>query len=275
MPRCIDCGKKEVDEGSWFCPECRQRREKGSVLEKRQRRIEDPGAPTQQSNSWFARHLNWTLVLVYLISTGLIFWAVYGQPTPTQAELSSGLSIYVDEDCSSIWTSTNTPDLVWGESTNGWQTANMVLYLKNNLGIPIQVRANHSSEEMLLGDTWVPRYAIPGLSISSDTVILEPHTSSPINIKIDQSLYSPGTGSIYFHIYSVATGSTNVTMITLIVVANIAVLCTEVWYLKRKRRSLFNLFWHLLSWIGFIVILSLENKAAAPLVKDGEGSSHR
>lgn len=235
--------------------------------------------------SWFVRHLNWTLVFVWLISNGLVLWAVYPQPTPTQSELSSGLSIYVDEACSNLWNSSNTPDLVWVESTSEsespykWQDANIVLYLKNNLGIPISVNADHSSEQILLGTTWVPKYAIPGFSISSDTVILEPHASSPINIRIHESpevlSFSSVTpsGTIYFHIYPIETESTNVMMITLIVIAVIAILSTEVWYLKQKRRSLFNLFWNLLSWIGFIVILSLENKAVSPLNKDGEENS--
>lgn len=235
--------------------------------------------------SWFVRHLNWTLVFVWLISNGLVLWAVYPQPTPTQSELSSGLSIYADEACSNLWNSSNTPDLVWVESTSEsespykWQDANIVLYLKNNLGIPISVNADHSSEQILLGTTWVPKYAIPGFSISSDTVILEPHASSPINIRIHESpevlSFSSVTpsGTIYFHIYPIETESTNVMMITLIVIAVIAILSTEVWYLKQKRRSLFNLFWNLLSWIGFIVILSLENKAVSPLNKDGEENS--
>ena len=235
--------------------------------------------------SWFIRHLNWTLVFVWLISNGLVLWAVYPEPTPTQSELSSGLSIYVDEDCSNLWNSSNTPDLVWVESTSEsespykWQDANIVLYLKNNLGIPISVNADHSSEQILLGTTWIPKYAIPGFSISSDTVILEPHASNPINIRIHESpevlSFSPTTpsGTIYFHIYPIATESTNAMTITLIIVAVIAILSTEVWYLKQKRRSLLNLFWNLLSWIGFIVILSLENKAVSPLNKDGEESS--
>jgi hypothetical protein len=239
------------------------------------------GQTDNKQYSWFVRHLNWTLVFVWLISNGLVLWAVYPKPTPTESELSSGLSIYVDEDCSNLWNSSNTPELVWVDSTSEsespykWQDANIVLYLKNNLGIPISVNADHSSEEMLLGSTWVPKYAIPGFSISSDTVTLGPHASSPINIKIHESpevlSFSSATpsGTIYFHIYPIATESTNFMTITLIVIAVIAMLSIEVWYLKQKRRSLFNLFWNLLSFVGLIVILSLENKAVSPLNTQG------
>jgi len=61
-------------------------------------------------------------------------------------------------------------------------------------------------------------------------------------------------------------------MITLIIIAAIAILSTEVRYLKQKRRSLFNLFWNLLHVFGFMIILSLENKAVSPLNKEGEES---
>jgi len=244
------------------------------------------GQTDNKRYSWFIRHLNWTLVFVWLISNGLVFWAVYPEPTPTESELSSGLSIYVDENCSNLWNSSNTPDLVWVDSTSEsespykWQDANIVLYLKNNLGIPISVNADHSSEQILLGTTWIPKYAIPGFSISSDTVLLEPHASSPINIKIHESpevlSFSSATpsGTIYFHIYPIATESTNVMTITLIIVAVIAMLSIEVWYLKQKRRSLFNLFWNLLSFLGLIVILSLENKAVSPLNQEESSTSN-
>jgi hypothetical protein len=244
------------------------------------------GQTDNKRYSWFIRHLNWTLVFVWLISNGLVFWAVYPEPTPTESELSSGLSIYVDENCSNLWNSSNTPDLIWvdsaseSESPYKWQDANIVLYLKNNLGIPISVNADHSSEQILLGTTWVPKYAIPGFSISSDTVLLEPHASSPINIKIHESpevlSFSSATpsGMIYFHIYPIATESTNVMMITLIIIAVIAMLSIEVWYLKQKRRSLFNLFWNLLGFLGLIVILSLENKAVSPLNQEESSTSN-
>jgi hypothetical protein len=282
MPLCINCGKKEVKEGVWLCPDCSRRVEKGFTPEGGQKHIQELRVSTRQSHSWFVRHLNWTLVFVWLISNGLVLWAVYPKPTPTQSELSSGLSIYVDEGCSNLWSSTNTPALVWVESTSEtespyeWQDANIVLYLKNNLGVPISVNADHSSEQILLGTTWVPKYAIPGFSISSDTVILEPHASTPINIKIHRCpvvlSFSPTTpsGTIYFHIYPIATESTNAMMITLIIIAAIAILSTEVWYLKQKRRSLLNLFWNLLSWIGFIIILRLENRAVSSLNEEGE-----
>jgi len=276
MPLCIDCGKKEVEEGVLFCPDCGPRFEKGFTAGERQRPIKEPGVPTRQSHSWFVRHLNWTLVFVWLICNGLVLWGVYPKPTPTESELSSGLSIYVDGSYSNLWSSTNTPHLVWVESTSdpGWQDADLVLYLKNDLGIPIRVNADHSSEVILVGTTWLPKYAIPGFSVSSDMVVLKPHASSPINIRISESpLFYAGNGRIYFHIYPVATESTNVMMITLIVIAATAMLSAEVWYLKQKRRSLLNLFWTLLSWIGFIVILSLENKAVSPLNKEGEESS--
>ncbi len=38
-------------------------------------------------------------------------------------------------------------------------------------------------------------------------------------------------------------------------------LITEIWYLLKKKRSLFYLFLNLLNWIGFIILLSLDNKS--------------
>ena len=37
-------------------------------------------------------------------------------------------------------------------------------------------------------------------------------------------------------------------------------LWTEVWYLRQKGRSLWNLCWNLCNWIGFIVLLCLANE---------------
>ena len=34
---------------------------------------------------------------------------------------------------------------------------------------------------------------------------------------------------------------------------------TEIWYLKQKGRSLWNLLWNPLPYVGFIIILTLEN----------------
>ncbi|MDD5700740.1 MAG: hypothetical protein PHU23_01715 [Dehalococcoidales bacterium] len=56
-------------------------------------------------------------------------------------------------------------------------------------------------------------------------------------------------------------GSITLKWVGLFVLAGILILGTEIWYLLQKRRSLFFLFLNLLNWIGFIILLTLENKS--------------
>jgi len=60
--------------------------------------------------------------------------------------------------------------------------------------------------------------------------------------------------------YVVIPDAGDITWVSMFVLAGIISLGTEVWYLLQKRRSLFYLFLNLLNWIGFIILLSLENK---------------
>ena len=46
----------------------------------------------------------------------------------------------------------------------------------------------------------------------------------------------------------------------LLAAAILVTLSTEIWYLKHKNRSLFFMFLNLISWIGFLILLGLENK---------------
>jgi type II secretory pathway pseudopilin PulG len=48
MPLCINCGKKEVKEGVWFCPDCSGRLEKRFTREERQKHIQEPRASTRE-----------------------------------------------------------------------------------------------------------------------------------------------------------------------------------------------------------------------------------
>jgi len=54
-------------------------------------------------------------------------------------------------------------------------------------------------------------------------------------------------------------GSLAAGWLLLFLAAMVIVFGTEIWYLRQKGRSLFNLFWNLLVYIGFIIILCLEN----------------
>jgi len=45
-----------------------------------------------------------------------------------------------------------------------------------------------------------------------------------------------------------------------IIIAIVLVIGTEIWYLHQKGQSMLHLFGNLLAWIGFIVILFLNNK---------------
>ena len=51
-------------------------------------------------------------------------------------------------------------------------------------------------------------------------------------------------------------------------VYGLAILVVSGWVLKQKGRSLFNLFWLVLSWIGIIIILCLENRAGNRVVQE-------
>ena len=47
----------------------------------------------------------------------------------------------------------------------------------------------------------------------------------------------------------------------------IIILGTEVWYLLKKKRSLFFMFLNLLNWVGFIILITLQNKTTDPNAK--------
>jgi len=53
----------------------------------------------------------------------------------------------------------------------------------------------------------------------------------------------------------------NVGFWILLILAIVLILGTEVWYLLKKKRSLFFLFLNLVGWIGLIILLMLDNKA--------------
>jgi hypothetical protein len=61
--------------------------------------------------------------------------------------------------------------------------------------------------------------------------------------------------------------------VVIAILAAIIVLGTEIWYLRQKRRSMFYLFLNFLSWIGFIILLCLENRAKKLMVKP-DGTSN-
>jgi hypothetical protein len=193
------------------------------------------------------------------------------------------LLIYQDVNYSQPWGSTNFPDMnniPWSSPTsetdkaNGWQTGTLVAYLKNIGNKTIQVDASDSQQPKYLSPGVInPHFTVrPGIGISSNTVTLEPKKYSPIAITINVNprvlSLSPSNAMIYFHIYPVAESNSNI-MIAAIIIAAILMLGTEVWYLRQKRRSMFNLLWNLLNWIGFIIVLSLENKTINPVSDDG------
>jgi len=126
------------------------------------------------------------------------------QPSSITQDLSSNLWIYLDENYTKLWDSTNVPDLdniPWStptlEGPYKWQTGTLIVYLRNVGNITIAVNASATER---------PGLAIPGISISSNTVILKPNERSPITITIHQSpevlsWTSSSTGiTIYFNI---------------------------------------------------------------------------
>ena len=70
-----------------------------------------------------------------------------------------------------------------------------------------------------------------------------------------------GNAILYVGYYqSPADGSFTPFSIILFVLAAILILGTEVWYLRQKNCSLFNLFYNLLWIFGLFALLTLENK---------------
>ncbi|MGA2669921.1 MAG: hypothetical protein ABSF21_00665 [Dehalococcoidia bacterium] len=51
MPLCTNCGKKEVDEGVWLCPDCSQRLEIGFTPDERQKHIQEPQQKTRKKKA--------------------------------------------------------------------------------------------------------------------------------------------------------------------------------------------------------------------------------
>jgi hypothetical protein len=48
--------------------------------------------------------------------------------------------------------------------------------------------------------------------------------------------------------------------IVLVILAIVLSIGSEIWYLRQKECSMFNLLWNLLPYVGFIMILLLDNK---------------
>lgn len=121
------------------------------------------------------------------------------QPLNTTASSSTDPSesvlIYLDSNYSMIWDSTNVPDLnklTWTKSSqgSGWETATLVVYLRNTGTSTVSVNATATSS---FG------FAVIGWSVSSNTVTLKPNDRSPMYITLNlNSIISTG-GSIYFH----------------------------------------------------------------------------
>ncbi len=50
----------------------------------------------------------------------------------------------------------------------------------------------------------------------------------------------------------------------------VSVLVATAWFLRQKSRSLWYLIFAVLSWVGFIVLLCLENRSTKPLVESSQ-----
>jgi archaellum component FlaG (FlaF/FlaG flagellin family) len=119
------------------------------------------------------------------------------------SDLSSNLLIYLDWQYTQLWDSKHMPDIndlpcrVSPLKGQGWSTCTLTVFLKNIGTIPIKVNATSSEN---------PAFAVPGYSVSSDTVVIKPNEHSPLTIKIDDNpdLHSgQSTLTLYFHIDAV------------------------------------------------------------------------
>lgn len=70
------------------------------------------------------------------------------------------------------------------------------------------------------------------------------------------------TTNLIFLPLSIAMGNTDQFFNVAVPLYGLVLLLINGWLLKQKGRSLFNLFYLLLSWIGFVIVLCLENKKA-------------
>ena len=208
---------------------------------------------------WFKQHLNWTFFLVWLLANVLVYLSfLIPTSAASESDPSSGLLIFLDKNYSTLWDEANLPDfdkIQWSElaseSLYKWQTGDLIVYLENVGKRTIEVSASATEK---------PGYAIPGISISSDTIILKTDERKLMTITIDRSpevlaWSSTGAGTrIYFNTSMTQSEGLDSTQVTFFVLAALLVLGTEIWYLLQKRRSLFFLFLNLLSWIGFIIL---------------------
>jgi hypothetical protein len=160
--------------------------------------------PPKKKDKGIAGWLGGIIVLAAIIG-GIIFVTSTSSPETSlsTSSLSSNLLIYLDENYTEPWESTNMPDLsnlVWSASPTqeGWETSTLTVFLKNTGVIPIKVNADSSSK---------PGFAVIGFSVSSDTIVLKPNEYSSLAITINVSpvvrsmLYpDQDTVKIYFHI---------------------------------------------------------------------------
>jgi len=227
--------------------------------------------------SWFKNHLNLTFFFAWLIANFLFCMGFVVTPSVTTdvpasvPDLSSNLQVYLDDNYTKLWDANNIPDLnnlTWSAPDNyGWQSSYLVVYAKNVGHDTIKVHVTSYQD--------LQHVPLTGYGASSDEILLKPNECKPLTIEISQSptvrsfasTSSPNV-TIYFHTYPTedltATsqgGGLTPAGIALFVLAAIILLGTEIWYLLQKRRSLFYLFLNLLNWIGFIILLCLENKA--------------
>lgn len=116
--------------------------------------------------NWFDRHLNWTLIGVWLggaVLLGSLMGAFTGENNATDSGFD--IQVYQDEACSILIT--EWPDFEWEESEeDGWQKAVWLIYLKNGGTKTVEVNASATPDS--------PRTAMPGWSVQSETVTLEP-----------------------------------------------------------------------------------------------------
>ncbi|MFQ6122467.1 MAG: hypothetical protein ACE5LA_05335, partial [Dehalococcoidales bacterium] len=200
---------------------------------------------------WFGKHINWTYLLC-LVGALVVAFVIYSAVLP-EVDTSDplyGLRVYLDEDYETEWRGANIPDLntlVWRPSEQeGWEEAVLMVYLENEGEVALDVE---------FAETENPRYAIPGFSVSSATVRVDPGERTPAAITIEESpsvLAVAGSAeTIYWLVTPVAPGEGALDIMVMVVVSAI-MLGTAAWLLHRKGRSYA---WLLLSLSGIGVIV--------------------
>ena len=159
----------------------------------------------QQGMNWFQRHLNWTYIILFLLF-GSFFQIIISYTSPRY-------QVYLDKVGTTLLDSNLPPDLnniQWSPRNTAnpseWLTGTLIVYIHNIGNSAFDINASTTKIQDRPNGSALPLILVqPGISMSSDTITVEPKESRPLVITIQlspESLSSLQTiePTIYFHV---------------------------------------------------------------------------